>query len=139
MSLASLNAELNRLTNKKTELSVYRDKIISLGKTISNIKTLEVAEKINKYYKIDDISTDKISQINATINSIGSNLLGNTSISSAISIVDRDIKVTKGKIQEENRRLAEEEARRKAEEAENQRMASNNTNKKGITTRMTLK
>ena len=127
MSLASLKADLNRLTNKKQELGIYRDKIISLGNTISQINTLEDALKIDKYYKIDDSSRDKIGLVKESISSTGTTLTGNTSISSAISVVDKDISSTKAQIIAEERRIREEEeARRRAEEEAKKKEAEAN-------------
>ena len=115
MSLASLNAKLNRLTEEKRALGIYKDKIQNLGKVLGGINTLDIAEKINTYYTIDDTSTDKISNVKASIKNASAALAGDTSISSAISLKDSDIKSTEAEIESEKRRIAEEEARRKAE------------------------
>ncbi len=116
MSLSSLNADLNRLLREKNELEVYRDKIQGLGKVLSGINTLDIALKIKNYYKIDDYSTDKIAKVKSSIGEIGSSLLGDTKISSAISVKEKEISSKRSEIAQEEARIAAEEAKRRAEE-----------------------
>lgn len=116
MSLSSLNAELSRLTQEKKDLVNYKDKIQGLGRVLDNIKTLDIALKIDNYYKIDDSATDKVAKVKTSIGELGSSLMGDTRISSAIEVKDREISSKRSEIAQEEARIAAEEARRRAEE-----------------------
>lgn len=139
MSLSSLNAELNRLIKEQKELSIYKDKIQGLGKVLDGINTLDIALKINEYYKIDDTSTDKIATIKESISDLGSSLIGDSKISSAIAVKNKEISAKKAEIAQEEARIAEEEARRKEEEARRQAEESARQNASNAWTESNLK
>ena len=117
MSLDSLKSELERLNFEKNKLTIYKNDISSLGSFINEINTLEVALKIDNYYKVDESSTTKIKDVNSSMKDFSGDLINNQIINNAIDLVETDIKTTKSKIAAEEARLAEI-ARKEAEAAE---------------------